>query len=349
MVSCARRRVLGEDGARRGTFHCTTRCVRRAFLCGRDPLTGQDYSYRRDWILLREEQLAGLFTIDIEFRSEMSNHLHVVLRPCPRAAERLGAEEVARRWLTITKLAKCMTDELPVPDEARVQALAKDKKRIKKLRKQLSSISWFMAILSENIARRANREDGCRGRFWETRFRCRECADPSAILLCGIYVDLNPIQAGEADSPATAPYTSVFQRIQARGQRKNARDRADGWMAELTLQPENRATHSLADTSRTGRRASDMGILPMSLDSYQRLLDWTARLIRSGERSTIPKDLGAILDHMNIEQEAWLDTVQGYDELFGHVVGSCASTGEAAKRMDAAQLKGAAASRRVFK
>ncbi|MGM0489834.1 MAG: hypothetical protein ACQESR_24135, partial [Planctomycetota bacterium] len=69
-----------------------------------------------------------------------------------------------RRWLTITKLAKCMTDEPPVPDEEKVEELAKDKKRIKQLRKQLSSISWFMAILSENIARRANREDGCRGR-----------------------------------------------------------------------------------------------------------------------------------------------------------------------------------------
>ncbi|MGM0485528.1 MAG: hypothetical protein ACQESR_02055 [Planctomycetota bacterium] len=63
------------------------------------------YTWRRDWIMLREAQLAGLFTIDIEFRSEMRNPLHVVLRPCPRAAKRLSATEVARRWLTITKLA----------------------------------------------------------------------------------------------------------------------------------------------------------------------------------------------------------------------------------------------------
>ncbi|MFO7905132.1 MAG: hypothetical protein ACQESR_25380 [Planctomycetota bacterium] len=72
-------------------------------------------------------------------------------------------------------------------------------------------------------------------------------------------------------------------------------------MAELTLQPEKRATHALADTARTRRRASDRGILPMSLDSYPRLFDWTARMLRSGERSTIPKDLAAILDHMNIQ------------------------------------------------
>ncbi|MFO7908297.1 MAG: hypothetical protein R6U98_37010 [Pirellulaceae bacterium] len=53
----------------------------------------------------------------------------------------------------------------------------------------------------------------------------------------------------------------------------------------------------------------------MSLDSYVRLLDWTARMLRSGERSTIPKDLASILDHMAIEESVWLETVDPY-ELF---------------------------------
>ena len=87
----------------------------------------------------------------------------------------------------------------------------------------------------------------------------------------------------------------------------------------------------------------------LSFDSYLRLLEWTAHLIQSGERSTIPKDLAEILDRMNIEEDAWLDTVQGYDDLFCHVVGSCASMGKAAERMEASKLKGTAASRRVFK
>ncbi|MFO7906770.1 MAG: hypothetical protein R6U98_29210, partial [Pirellulaceae bacterium] len=66
-------------------------------------------------------------------------------------------------------------------------------------------------------------------------------------------------------------------------------------MAELMLQPESKPTRALGDSSRTGRRASDMGILPMSLDSYVRLLDWTARMLRSGDRSTIPKDLASAI------------------------------------------------------
>ena len=66
-----------------------------------------------------------------------------------------------------------------------------------------------------------------------------------------------------ADSPETARYTSVYQPVQAQSQRTNARDRADGWMAELTLRPERKADESLAYSSRTGRRALDLGILPM--------------------------------------------------------------------------------------
>ena len=194
MVACARRKLLG--GERQAVFHCWTRCVRRAFLCGRDPHTHKDYSHRRDWIVRREEQLAGLFAIEIEFRAELSNHLHNVLRTLPRVARRWSAHEVARRWLTITKLAKWLSDDLPQPDPQRVEQLAKDKKKIDKLRRRLSSVSWFMGILCENIARRANAEDDCTGRFWENRFRCREFADASAILLCGIYVDLNPYRVG---------------------------------------------------------------------------------------------------------------------------------------------------------
>ena len=255
---------------------------------------------------------------------------------------------MARRWLTITKLAKCMSDEMPEPDEKKIDELVGNKKRIAEMRRRLSSISWFMGTLLENIARRANREDGATGRFWESRFRCRECADVSGILLCAIYVDLNPIRAGEADSPETARYTSAYQRIEAQSQRKNARNRADGWMAELTLRPERKADESLAYSSRSGRRASDLGILPMSLEDYLKLLKWTARLLRSGQRSTIPKDLEAILDPMDVNHEAWLETVDNYETTFCHVVGSPASIAKAAKRMEASCLKGTAASRRVF-
>ncbi len=170
----------------------------------------------------------------------------------------------------------------------------------------------------------------------------------SGLLLCGIYVDLNPIRAGEADSPETASYTSLFQRLKAQSQRKNARDRADGWMAELTLRPERKADEALCYASRSGRRASDLGVLPISLEDYLKLFQWTARLLQSGQRSTIPKDLEAVLDRLDLNHEKWLDTVDSYDRCFCHAVGSPASLAKVAQRMEANHLKGATAARSIF-
>ncbi len=63
-------------------------------------------------------------------------------------------------------------------------------------------------------------EDGFKGTFWEDRYQCRNLVDEAAILICGMYIDLNQIRAGEASTPESSRHTSAYNRIQARQQQQ---------------------------------------------------------------------------------------------------------------------------------
>ncbi|MFP4494092.1 MAG: hypothetical protein ACLFRP_09420, partial [Puniceicoccaceae bacterium] len=82
-------------------YHCISRCVRRAFLCGLDSYTGKDYGHRREWVRGRLKELSGLFGVEVFSYAVMSNHLHVVLRTRPDWVEEWSGDEVAERWCRV--------------------------------------------------------------------------------------------------------------------------------------------------------------------------------------------------------------------------------------------------------
>jgi hypothetical protein len=83
-------------------YHITNRCVRRAFLCGINKKTGDDYEHRRQWIVDRLKLLAEVFTIDICSYAIMSNHFHLVLHVDVEKMKALKAYDVIDRWIKPT-------------------------------------------------------------------------------------------------------------------------------------------------------------------------------------------------------------------------------------------------------
>src|ERR1700733_14404754 len=163
MPTYARRQVVLEDEV--GVYHCIARCVRRAFLCGMDPYTGRDYSHRKEWILDRMRELAGLFAIEVCGYSVMSNHLHLVLRNRPDIAERWSDGEIALRWRRVFPPRDDTTGEPVEPTEHDLAMLTANPERLLELRKRLSNLSWFMRCLCEKTGwKRCAASVGCSSR-----------------------------------------------------------------------------------------------------------------------------------------------------------------------------------------
>jgi REP element-mobilizing transposase RayT len=305
-------------------FHCINRCVRKCFLCGRDAATGRDYEHRKTWLEDRLRFLAGCFGIDVLGFSVMDNHFHVILRNRPDVVETWSDEEAARRWYRLCPVRKTASGEPEEPTAAELSAIVSDLDRLAEIRLRLSHISWFMRFAAESVARRANREDGCPGRFWQGRFKAVKLCDEAAILACSVYVDLNPIRAGLCRTPEASEHTSARLRIEEAGTRRAhpaaapPRRTQDEWLAPLPL--DERPQPGPAP-STLATRASDKGFLPLPLADYLELLDWTGRQAVSGKRGSIPARLAPILSRLAIPTESWVDLSLGFGKLFHRVAG----------------------------
>ena len=122
-------------------LHCVQRCVRRAFLCGKDPLSGKDYEHRRLWIRERLEFLASVFAIDCLTFSVMHNHLHLVLRSRPDVLATWTDEEVASRWLRLFPKRRNKDGSPAEPADVERNMILNDPEVLAERRKRLSDVS----------------------------------------------------------------------------------------------------------------------------------------------------------------------------------------------------------------
>ena len=206
MPACARKEIVRQG--QYGIFHVSNRVVRRAFLLGRDPLSGNDYHHRRQWVIQRLELLVANFAIDVCFLALLANHIHLVLRTTPRLVKRMGSWEVARRWLRLY------------------------------------------------------------------------------------------------------PGRRVL----------------DGSSVEPTEE-----------------------LLPMSLDDYLQLLDWTGRQVREDKRGAIPADLASILERLGIVPEEFVETVTTFSRRFRRLAGPVEQLAARAKEVGRGWLHGVRHAARVFR
>ena len=251
-------------------YHCISRCVRRAFLCGSDPLTGFNFEHRRQWIVHRVKQVCSVFAVDLCAYAIMNNHYHIVVKINTSRVADWTDEEVAQRWMQIFSGPLLMHQFLAGTELTEFQ-LQRVAELFATWRERLADLSWLMRCINEPIARMANTEDHCSGSFWEGRFKSQALLDDRALLACMAYVDLNQIRAAMAITPEQSDYTSIQERIE---------------------HPDHK------DLASFSEQADDA--LPFELREYLEFVDWGGREVKRNKRGYIPASAPPILARLNM-------------------------------------------------
>ena len=293
-------------------YHCISRCVRAAFLMAGG---AED---RKQWIEDRLKRLAEHFAVSVGGFAILDNHLHVLVRLDPGVAANWTAEQIVRRWMAVYPPSNLALDDEKVV-KMWVQHQAKDAGRVEILRGRLENLGWFMKALKEPLSRMANKADGCRGTFWEARYKSIAILDEEALLATTAYIDLNPVAAGIAAAPETSDHTSIKQRV-GHVRRKGKLDRLkkarqgsvagsraagnveqDHWLVPI----EDRRSHpNLRDRSpREGMLES------FSLGSYLLLVDFMGRVYRNG-KARMSAGLKDVFERLGSSSEFWAERLK---------------------------------------
>ena len=307
MARLPRGEVIKKDES--GLYHCWTNTVRSLKILAAE-YRGKS---RRDWVIDRAEDLARWFGISIAFYSVLDNHYHFVLQTLPELVKKWTDKQVIKRSSKIYAwkfLRMGVRGGEATPEQ--LEEFARDKELVAECRARLSDPSWFMKQLNQYIAWRCNQSDEKRGHFVGSRFGCRALLDDVGILIAGIYVDLNEIRAQLASTLEEAKRSSVSRRLQALRIRRDAKageasdqsaaDRRkaaqlDGFLSPLCTTGDGQTSEFgyLPAGCDGSRRATDVGVLDLTLENYLQILEWVGRQPHEGKRGQIDSDAPSAL------------------------------------------------------
>lgn len=324
------------DLASTSYYHLIARCVRRAFLCGDDKYTGKNFDHRREWLVERIKLLSSVFAIEIAAYAIMSNHYHLVVNVNRKQALDWADSEVIERWYRLYN-GHALVDSYLKGEQLDNASLVCFNEIIAKWRERLYDISWYMKNLNEYIAREANKEDNCTGKYWEGRYKSQALLDETALLSCIAYVDLNPIRANIADTLEDSDFTSIQERIaQLNTFTKNTIQKNNDLKQKGSIKDQSQPTQLKPFCANNIKHT-----IPFALLDYLELVDWSGRQISPNKKGYINKAIPKVLVTLNIEEAQWLESIQRFRHKYSNFAGSKQRLKQQAANNDVKWYKGA--------
>ena len=110
------------------------------------------------------------------------------------------------------------------------------------------------------------------------------------------YVDLNPIRASMANTPAQSDYTSIQERLGIAPEKHDSKSVIEANQKPIELM-------AFAGSIKNDTPSNQ---LPFTFCDYLELVDWTGRIVREDKSGYIPANTPPILQQLNIDPQQWL-------------------------------------------
>jgi REP element-mobilizing transposase RayT len=301
-MATARRKIVTPDIP--SAYFITCRCNYAA------ELFGETTPYRKGWVEDEIFRLINIMAIDLFAHSVLSNHYHILIKIRPDIVKRWSAEEVAKRYFALCpssrkKRPKGVKKSDP-PTQKEINWFVFASGKLKRARKRLSCVSFFMQRLNHRISCLVHADEGVKGRLWESRFHSRRVVDAVSFLRMMIYIDINLLRAGMVRKLEDSRHTSIRYRIEK----------------FLNRCPPEHET-------RAALLANLQGV---SMGDYLKLVDVSARRI-TPHKYSVPESEPSIEDRLGISGEQWERFVVADSLQFrGTVIGTEESMAAEAKR-----------------